>query len=101
EFEQNAFVARLTTTHLLSHCVSLLRRFEWVQSISSAMLRVTGTLGCNGCPDLQKRPHASSGQPLQSNDRSRLTACLQRPERPPLQRSPLRPSRCLRPLRSG
>ncbi|MCY1526273.1 hypothetical protein D9M68_612820 [compost metagenome] len=27
EFEQNAFIARLAATHLLSHCVSLLRRY--------------------------------------------------------------------------
>ncbi|MNN33712.1 hypothetical protein D3C81_1474810 [compost metagenome] len=43
EFEQNAFVARLAATHLLSHCVSLLRRYVNSRASRPDVLASPGT----------------------------------------------------------
>ena len=49
KFEQNAFIARLTTTHLLSHCVSLLRRLNTAQALQ-ACTRIESWTGAATAP---------------------------------------------------
>ena len=61
KFEQNAFVARLTTTHLLSHCVSLLRRCLAIFILPGSQTAAR-RICCEMCSrSLQKRLHARAG----------------------------------------
>ncbi len=50
KFEQNAFIARLATTHLLSHCESLLRRTfrKFVRAVCSLLTVAWHRLGASG-----------------------------------------------------
>ena len=70
KFEQNAFVTRLATSCLLSHCKSLLRRFEFCCSVCA--LRLSGmepmptTIVCMAATTFvplysAKRLHAQAG----------------------------------------
>ncbi|MNC31180.1 hypothetical protein D3C75_794940 [compost metagenome] len=50
KFEQNAFIARLATTHLLSHCESLLRRTfrKFVRAVCSLLTVAWHRFGASG-----------------------------------------------------